>query len=86
MECFTRTHLLVYQLCTNIVIVNFTLHFTDITPSFFTAARDKFTEWEEKMAFKAFDVTKNPLSQNFTNDDVYDLIIASEVIHATPGT
>jgi predicted O-methyltransferase YrrM len=50
--------------------------YTDITPSFFLKARERFTS--SKLTFKALDVYQNPLSQGYKEGD-FDLIIAANV-------
>ncbi|KAF4595806.1 putative polyketide synthase [Ophiocordyceps camponoti-floridani] len=55
--------------------------FTDISPGFFEAAADAFAPWASKMTFKTLDIEKDSASQDFSAG--YDLIIASNVLHAT---
>ncbi|PFH59668.1 hypothetical protein XA68_12046 [Ophiocordyceps unilateralis] len=55
--------------------------FTDISPGFFEAAAEAFAPWTAKMSFKTLDIEKDPTEQGF--DAEYDLIIASNVLHAT---
>ncbi|KAI0438674.1 lovastatin nonaketide synthase [Xylaria telfairii] len=55
--------------------------YTDISPSFFEAAREKFAHFGN-VNFQIFDVSKDPASQNFEVGQ-YDLVIASHVLHAT---
>ena len=54
--------------------------FTDITPSFFAKAQDEFSECVG-IEYKTLDIEKNPKEQGFETD--YDLIVASQVLHAT---
>lgn len=56
--------------------------FTDISPGFFEAAREKFAAWSTMMDFKKLDIEGDPLSQGFTAGS-YDLIVAASVLHAT---
>jgi len=56
--------------------------FTDISADFFVAARQKFAAWEDKMSFAKLDIEFDPIPQGFTSGS-YDLIIASQVLHAT---
>lgn len=56
--------------------------FTDISPGFFEAAREKFAAWAGMMQFKKLDIEKDPLSQSFSPGG-FDLIVASSVLHAT---
>ncbi|OJJ99176.1 hypothetical protein ASPACDRAFT_1870238 [Aspergillus aculeatus ATCC 16872] len=57
--------------------------FTDISPAFFSAAAERFNE-HENIVFQTLDITQDPLQQGFTSAS-YDLIIISNVIHATPS-
>ncbi|KAL4888278.1 hypothetical protein BDV59DRAFT_188903 [Aspergillus ambiguus] len=54
--------------------------FTDISAGFFEKAKSKFSGWG-KMDFRTLDIEKNPAMQGF--DEKYDLIVASNVLHAT---
>ncbi|KAH7110764.1 hypothetical protein EDB81DRAFT_831591 [Dactylonectria macrodidyma] len=56
--------------------------FTDVSAGFFPAARERFAH-ASNMEFKVFDITRDPGEQGF-KEDSYDLIIASNVLHATP--
>ena len=56
--------------------------YTDISPSFFEAAQERFREHSKKMSFRSLDISKNPLQQGFEFSH-YDLIVASAVLHAT---
>ncbi|KAE8401952.1 putative polyketide synthase [Aspergillus pseudonomiae] len=56
--------------------------FTDISPGFMTAAQDKFRE-NVNMEYKVLDISSDPLKQSFVGQS-FDLIIASNVLHATP--
>lgn len=56
--------------------------YTDISPSFFEKARERFSDHQHKMSFKTFDVEKDPNAQGFSSE-TYDLIIAGNVLHAT---
>ncbi|RDA92440.1 hypothetical protein CP533_6453 [Ophiocordyceps camponoti-saundersi (nom. inval.)] len=55
--------------------------FTDISPGFFEAASEAFAPWAAKMSFKTLDIDKEPERQGFAAE--YDLIVASNVLHAT---
>ncbi|KAL2816619.1 hypothetical protein BDW59DRAFT_166264 [Aspergillus cavernicola] len=55
--------------------------FTDVSSGFFAAARERFTEYPG-LDFKTLDIGQDPSSQGFEAGS-YDLIIASNVIHAT---
>ncbi|PGH26423.1 hypothetical protein AJ80_01921 [Polytolypa hystricis UAMH7299] len=56
--------------------------FTDISSSFFEKAKAKLASWCDFIEFKKFDVEK-PTSEQGFQDHSFDLIIASNVIHAT---
>jgi ubiquinone/menaquinone biosynthesis C-methylase UbiE len=58
-------------------------HYTDISTGFFEQAKLKFSKWRSCIEFKALDITKDPESQGF-EAYTYDLVIASNVLHATP--
>ncbi|PGH05504.1 hypothetical protein AJ80_08325 [Polytolypa hystricis UAMH7299] len=57
--------------------------FTDISSGFFSTARERFAEYSG-LEFKTLDISRDPLEQGFEAGS-YDLIIASNVIHATPS-
>nr|ALQ32947.1 putative polyketide synthase [Fusarium sacchari] len=57
--------------------------FTDISAGFFPAAKDRFS-YAPNMEFRVLDVTQNPLEQGFEIGG-YDLIVAANVLHATPS-
>lgn len=56
--------------------------YTDISSGYFEKAAEAFSEWKDKMIFKSFDTERTPESQDF-QEGTYDLIIASNVLHAT---
>ncbi|KAK2606646.1 hypothetical protein N8I77_005380 [Diaporthe amygdali] len=56
--------------------------YTDISPGFFENARSLFHEHLHKMTFKTLDVERDPSEQGY-QDESFDLIIASNVLHAT---
>ncbi|KAG9495698.1 hypothetical protein J7337_012254 [Fusarium musae] len=56
--------------------------FTDVSAGFFPAAKDRFSD-ASNMDFKVLDVSRNPLEQGFPGG-TYDLIVAANVLHATP--
>lgn len=60
--------------------------FTDISAGFFERAREKLSRWtdHEQVVFKSLDVGHDPVKQGFELGS-YDLIIASNVLHATPS-
>jgi NADPH:quinone reductase-like Zn-dependent oxidoreductase/SAM-dependent methyltransferase len=60
-----------------------TYTFTDISAGFFAAAKERFAR-ASNMEFKVFDITKDPGEQGIQQES-YDLIVAANVIHATPS-
>jgi SAM-dependent methyltransferase len=56
--------------------------FTDISPGFFPTAAERFKEYQN-LEYKILDITKDPIEQGFLEGS-YDLIIAANVLHATP--
>lgn len=57
-------------------------HYTDISPGFFDQARTKLAKWVDIINFSIFDIEIDPIVQGFPKHS-YDLIIASNVMHAT---
>lgn len=57
--------------------------FSDISPSFFEAARAEFG-LDSRMDFRVLNLCQPPEQQGFTPNS-YDLIIAHNVLHATPS-
>ncbi|KUI65004.1 Lovastatin diketide synthase LovF [Cytospora mali] len=55
--------------------------YTDISPGFFSNAREKFSHFEN-INFRVCDISKDPLVQKFEAAN-YDMVIASHVLHAT---
>ncbi|KAI9721406.1 MAG: Type I Iterative PKS [Chrysothrix sp. TS-e1954] len=58
--------------------------FTDISTGFFETARERFSKWRELMNFRKLDVAEDINSQGY-EEGSYDLIVASNVLHATPN-
>lgn len=56
--------------------------FTDISAGFFEKAKDLFKAQAGRMSFRVLDVEMDPIKQGFEAEK-YDLIIASNVVHAT---
>ena len=56
--------------------------FTDISPAFFEKARERFQDNTDRMKFVVLNIEQDPLSQGFNEGD-YDIIVASNVLHAT---
>jgi SAM-dependent methyltransferase len=59
-----------------------TYNYTDVSAGFFPAAREEFKSWETQMQFQVLDIEDDACSANFGNPN-FDLIIASNVLHAT---
>lgn len=57
--------------------------FTDISPSFFSKAKERLEAWKDILTFQKLDVGVDPLTQGFTAKK-YDFIVANNVLHATP--
>ena len=57
--------------------------FTDISSAFFDQAQNAFRQYEDRLSFKSLDITKPVGPQGFPEHS-YDMIIASNVLHATP--
>ncbi|CAG8152229.1 unnamed protein product [Penicillium salamii] len=58
-----------------------TYTFTDISSGFFVAAKKRFESYPN-IEYKTLDISKDPSEQGF-EDHKYDLILATNVIHAT---
>lgn len=58
--------------------------FSDISAGFFPRAKQRFAA-AERMDFLVFDVSKSPTDQEGLEKASYDLIIAPQVLHATPS-
>lgn len=56
--------------------------FTDISSGFFEKAKDKLEPWGGLFTFKTLDIEVDPKKQGFEYQQ-YDVIIASNVVHAT---
>ena len=56
--------------------------FTDVSAGFFPQAKERFS-YAPNMDFRVFDISQNPFEQGFELQS-YDLILAPNVIHATP--
>ena len=56
--------------------------FTDISPSFFEDAKVRFSACSNRMSFSILNVEQDPQAQGFETS-YFDLIIASNVLHAT---
>ncbi|KAL8907696.1 MAG: hypothetical protein Q9207_001265 [Kuettlingeria erythrocarpa] len=56
--------------------------FTDISSGFFEAAQEKFQAWKNLVKYRKLDIEQDPARQGFESG-TYDLIVASQVLHAT---
>lgn len=56
--------------------------YTDISAGFFERAAELFKAYDDRMIFKVLDVEKDPSTQGFELHS-YDMVIASNVLHAT---
>ena len=56
--------------------------FTDISSGFFDKAQSLLERWKGSVSYKRLDIEKRPSSQGFT-PGTYDMVIASNVLHAT---
>lgn len=55
--------------------------YTDVSPSFFSKAREKFEQYDN-LRFMVCDISKDTAEQGF-EAHAYDLVVASHVLHAT---
>ncbi|KIM94801.1 hypothetical protein OIDMADRAFT_172503 [Oidiodendron maius Zn] len=58
--------------------------FTDISTGFFENARTKLAKWTQRVTYKRLDISQDPVQQGFAAEH-YDVVIASNVLHATPN-
>ena len=58
------------------------LDFSDISTGFFERAKEKLARWSGLIHYRRLDIERDPMEQGFEPES-YDLIIASEVLHAT---
>ncbi|KAH8897429.1 hypothetical protein GQ53DRAFT_791898 [Thozetella sp. PMI_491] len=56
--------------------------YTDISPSFFEEAREKFKDFEDRMIFKTLDL-ETDLKQQGYQESSYDMVLAGSVLHVT---
>ena len=56
--------------------------FTDLSSGFFVQAQDRFKHYDG-IVYKVLDISQDPIKQGFRESE-YDLIVASNVLHATP--
>ena len=60
----------------------FSYTFTDVSSGFFVQAHDRFKRYDG-IEYKVLDISQDPIKQGF-RESHYDLIVASNVLHATP--
>lgn len=56
--------------------------YTDISPDFFVAAKERFKAWENFVTYRKLDIEQDPTRQGF-KESSYDLVIASRVLSCT---
>ena len=56
--------------------------FSDVSAGFFPTAKERFA-FAPHMDFQTLDISQNPVGQGF-QPETYDLILAANVVHATP--
>ncbi|KAK2809395.1 Type I Iterative PKS [Emmonsiellopsis sp. PD_5] len=56
--------------------------YTDISSGFFDTAKDRLDRWKSVIEYRTLDISKDPVDQGF-EANTYDLIVASNVFHAT---
>ncbi|KAK8017706.1 hypothetical protein PG993_014032 [Apiospora rasikravindrae] len=56
--------------------------YTDVSSGFFVQSKERFRDFEN-IEYRVLDISRDPLEQGF-DEGAYDLIVASNVIHATP--
>jgi NADPH:quinone reductase-like Zn-dependent oxidoreductase/NAD(P)-dependent dehydrogenase (short-subunit alcohol dehydrogenase family)/SAM-dependent methyltransferase len=56
--------------------------YTDISAEFFEGAKTLLQQWAGSINFKTLDISRDPVEQGFVAGS-YDLVIASNVLHAT---
>ncbi|MEV8129125.1 SDR family NAD(P)-dependent oxidoreductase [Streptomyces sp. NPDC085944] len=59
-----------------------TYWFTDISPAFFPAARERLSGWRTPVRYEAFDLEQDPGRQGFDHAS-FDVVVATNVVHAT---
>ncbi|KAG5925731.1 Type I Iterative PKS [Claviceps africana] len=56
--------------------------FTDISAGFFAAAKERFKGYMN-LEYRVLDISRDPEEQGFAENEKYDLIVATNVLHAT---
>ncbi|KAF9887261.1 hypothetical protein FE257_010389 [Aspergillus nanangensis] len=57
--------------------------FTDLSAGFFEKAKERLKQWNSTVSYKKLDVGVDPIAQGF-EPGTFDLVLASNVLHATP--
>lgn len=57
--------------------------YTDSTSVSFADAKKQFQQYDN-MEYRVLDIGRDPAEQGFKDEDKYDLIVATNVVHATP--
>lgn len=57
--------------------------YTDISSGFFGKAQEDFGAYKERIIYNTLDITKDPREQGY-NEGAYDVVVAANVLHATP--
>lgn len=58
--------------------------FTDISPRFFSKAKEHLSSWQNVLDFRKLDIGSDVLKQGFAPQS-FDVIVAANVLHATPN-
>ncbi|KAI1125318.1 acyl transferase domain-containing protein [Nemania abortiva] len=58
--------------------------YTDVSPGFFSAAKERFGQFGPRIQFRTLDISVDPLEQGFEPNS-FDLIVAANVLHVTPN-
>ncbi|KAK4451281.1 hypothetical protein QBC34DRAFT_348299 [Podospora aff. communis PSN243] len=56
--------------------------YTDISSGFFESARARLAKWKDVIEYKTLDITRDPVQQGY-GVHKYDVVVASNVLHAT---
>ena len=57
--------------------------FTDISTGFFEKAQAKFQAWGTHISYKSLNIEEDLEAQGFDENEVYDIVVAANVLHAT---
>ncbi|OIW26267.1 putative equisetin synthetase [Coniochaeta ligniaria NRRL 30616] len=59
-----------------------TYTYTDVSSGFFEAAKERFSEYENRMVYKTYNMEGSPAAQGFA-EGAYDVVLASHALHVT---